>query len=220
MARAVRRVGARLRVPYRMPLQRAAAATALALGLLFGAGLWWSGVTATSAPSPWPESVHGPATASPPTVVQAATDSTPMVFDPPAAGVPAAAPHVSLEPLRPAAAPADPALDARPDTAPSTEPSPRKPQEARPAEVVPPEAPAPRAGPTQARSPPTSALAPVAGTSPQHKVAALAAPRNPRQVCGDHAGFALYQCMQLQCAKSGWATHEQCTQLRRSDAVD
>lgn len=53
--------------------------------------------------------------------------------------------------------------------------------------------------------------------------AASAAPapaqRNPRQLCGARSGYALYQCMQTQCAKRSWAQHAQCQRLRRDQSL-
>jgi hypothetical protein len=55
---------------------------------------------------------------------------------------------------------------------------------------------------------------------PKTTPARAAALTSPREVCGKRTQFALYQCMQTQCAKPSWSQHEQCRRLRHSDAVD
>jgi len=212
-------VGMRRRFGSGSPARRAAAAAALAVGLLFGAGLWWSERSVSSATSPSPSPRWAQAQPEPPdpTGVQAAADATPLVFDPPAAGRPSTESLAPLGKPLPVAVPTDLPVDRLPRSAPPTEPSPQAPLEASTAELVPLQAPA---VPAQAGSARALALPTVAEAGPPRKVAARVAPASPRQACGNDAGFALYQCMQLQCAKSGWATHAQCAQLRRSDAVD
>lgn len=73
----------------------------------------------------------------------------------------------------------------------------------------------------------TVAAAP-AGADPPEPGAAVAAaaepapaavPDNPRRLCGTRSGYALYQCMQAQCAKRSWAQHAQCQRLRRDQSL-
>ncbi len=44
-------------------------------------------------------------------------------------------------------------------------------------------------------------------------------PASPREVCGERADFALYNCMQTQCARGRWTKHPQCARLRDTDEV-
>lgn len=62
--------------------------------------------------------------------------------------------------------------------------------------------------------------APVAPAAPSP--VAQADPRaddSPRSRCGTRSGYALYQCMQTQCAKRGWAQHTQCRRLREQQSL-
>lgn len=43
---------------------------------------------------------------------------------------------------------------------------------------------------------------------------------SPRDECGARTEFALYRCMQMECAQPRWATHAQCLRLRSRDEVD
>lgn len=43
---------------------------------------------------------------------------------------------------------------------------------------------------------------------------------SPRQQCGARSQFALYRCMQQQCATARWQKHPQCVQLRQTDQVN
>ena len=43
---------------------------------------------------------------------------------------------------------------------------------------------------------------------------------SPREECGNRTEFALYRCMQSECAQPRWATHAQCIRLRATDEVD
>jgi hypothetical protein len=45
------------------------------------------------------------------------------------------------------------------------------------------------------------------------------APDNPRGLCGTRSGYALYQCMQIQCAKRDWTKHAQCQRLRQHQTL-
>jgi serine/threonine protein kinase len=88
--------------------------------------------------------------------------------------------------------------------------------------------PAPTSDALPSVAPPTAAPAsgvvtrppPRPAARPPTTVAARPASTDPRQACGERSGFALYQCMQLQCAKAAWTKHDQCVQFRHSDAVD
>jgi len=57
-------------------------------------------------------------------------------------------------------------------------------------------------------------------TKQPRPVPTAVATATPRMVCGDRAGFALYRCMQTQCARPAMSGNKECVQLRRSDAVD
>lgn len=88
-------------------------------------------------------------------------------------------------------------------------------------------APATIAAPTPATAPGRQAAARPPAVPVRQQAAAQTATaslppatRSPRQVCGAQAGFALYQCMQQQCAKAGASGHAQCQRLRQSDALD
>ena len=50
--------------------------------------------------------------------------------------------------------------------------------------------------------------------------AAARAPGSPREECGARTEFALYRCMQTQCARAPWAAHAQCVRLRLRDEVE
>jgi len=52
------------------------------------------------------------------------------------------------------------------------------------------------------------------------KAATPAAPASPREVCAGRTPFALYRCMQAQCAQRTWTRHPQCERLRATDSVD
>lgn len=44
--------------------------------------------------------------------------------------------------------------------------------------------------------------------------------RSPRAQCGLRSDFALYRCMQQQCALAAWSRHPQCIRFKRTDHVD
>ena len=50
--------------------------------------------------------------------------------------------------------------------------------------------------------------------------AAARAGGSPREECGNRTEFALYRCMQTECAQPRWATHAQCARLRATDEID
>ena len=81
-------------------------------------------------------------------------------------------------------------------------------------------APGPAAAPTTEDA--TAATAPPAreSNSARRRGAAAETAGDPRQACAGRTQFALYRCMQAQCAMSRWAAHPECVRLRRSDRVD
>ena len=171
---------------------RMAWATALAGVLVFGVAMWAS---------------HGPdapmPTAMPTAAVDSARPDAPALPRPEPAPAALPAPVVAVAP--PTIAVPDPAaiLDAAPPGA-----GPPVPTAA--AVVEPPQA--------QAAAPPRPPAP--ASRRPSKQVVAQANAKAPREACASRTGFALYQCMQMQCAKSTLAGHEQCVRLRRSDAID
>jgi hypothetical protein len=50
--------------------------------------------------------------------------------------------------------------------------------------------------------------------------AASRSPDSPRALCGKASGYALYQCMQAQCAQRAWAQHGQCKRLRQQQSLN
>ena len=106
-------------------------------------------------------------------------------------------------PVAPAADPT-PAPIPAPIPAPTPAPAPALPSPPPVAEPAPP--PPPSAAP---------APAPVA-KSERPK----AAPASPRDACAGRTQFALYRCLQAQCAQRAWAQHPQCERLRATDSVD
>jgi len=100
-----------------------------------------------------------------------------------------------------------PPAAARPEPAPPQEP-PALPKQATQTTATP--AAQPAAPPPETEPPKTQAQAP----------APAPASTSPREVCGKRTQFALYRCMQTQCARPNWSSHEQCRRLRLSDAVD
>ena len=96
----------------------------------------------------------------------------------------------------PVALPADPPPAPTPAAAPAPTPEPSPPPIAEPA--------APRLRPAPA----------VPTERPK------ATPASPRDACAGRTQFALYRCMQTQCAQRAWAQHPQCERLRATDSVD
>ena len=111
------------------------------------------------------------------------------------------------------------------------------------ASVAPPPAPAPAPAPTQAATPapnaaPTASAPATASTNTPAATATAPTARessasrrrgstptteavsDPREACAGRTQFALYRCMQAQCARSRWAAHPECVRLRRSDRVE
>jgi non-specific serine/threonine protein kinase len=64
---------------------------------------------------------------------------------------------------------------------------------------------------------PPEAIAPITQRPPPAR--APAGFGSPREACAGRTEFSLYRCMQTQCAKPQWSTHEQCVRLREMDAV-
>ena len=56
------------------------------------------------------------------------------------------------------------------------------------------------------------------GSTPE--AATPTAAGDPRESCAGRTQFALYRCMQSQCALARWAAHPECVRLRKSDRVD
>ncbi len=44
-------------------------------------------------------------------------------------------------------------------------------------------------------------------------------PASPLEACGERVDFALYNCMQTQCARGRWSSHPQCKRLRDTDEI-
>jgi len=150
---------------------------------------------------------------------QAVLDDRPAAGLPPPVVAPAPAPAPSPEPApppppsppppestapAPAPPPAAPSPGSTSGTAPAADPAPAGPVTA----PAPSPSPAPRPTPTPA--------APPADTAPTTPSAAAA---SPRAACGERTPFALYRCMQQQCAQPRWRSHPQCVQLQQTDRV-
>lgn len=58
-------------------------------------------------------------------------------------------------------------------------------------------------------------------TEAKPPVVAAARPQPaPRAACTGKSGYALYQCMQTQCAKRNFTKHPQCVQLRKNQRLN
>jgi hypothetical protein len=66
-----------------------------------------------------------------------------------------------------------------------------------------------------AATPRADADKPTPNSPPTAKVAG-----SPREECGARTQFALYRCMQLECAQPRWAGHAQCVRLQLRDEVE
>jgi len=111
----------------------------------------------------------------------------------------------------------------------------------------PPPSAGPRAANSASTEPLTTPLAPVASPLPEASTAtrsvaevaapasatpappepptptpalAARAPASPRASCGTRSGYALYRCMQTQCAKRDAARHPQCLRFRQTQRLD
>ena len=114
------------------------------------------------------------------------------------------------------------------DTAPPTVTAEKPAASAAPAAA----APAPIAAPTASAPPPEPTQTPAAtaaAPTPRDNNASRrrsstptteAAVSDPREACAGRTQFALYRCMQAQCARSRWAAHPECVRLRKSDRVE
>ncbi len=55
--------------------------------------------------------------------------------------------------------------------------------------------------------------------APASAAPVVRAPPSPRERCGSRSGYALYQCMQAQCARRSSAQHAQCVRLRQQQSL-
>ncbi|WP_284617763.1 hypothetical protein [Aquabacterium humicola] len=125
---------------------------------------------------------------------------------------PASQPVASAAPAAPTPTTAAPVVAAAPAPEPAPAPSPPP-----PAATVAPAAPAVATTPPPA-TPPAPAPVARAGAAVEPPPPARKA-TGPRQSCGGRSDFALYRCMQQQCAKARWQAHPQCVRLRATDRV-
>lgn len=83
--------------------------------------------------------------------------------------------------------------------------------------------PPPAAGPARngdtAPPPPAPTPPPSPANAKATATKARPAPTSPREACGERTRFALYQCMQTQCAKPAWTKHAQCVKLRKEQKL-
>jgi serine/threonine protein kinase len=177
------------------------AGVVLLAGAAYAGWIWWRDaerterLTAIAAPAPVePAPVQ---TAPPPQT----TPAPPVVAEAPPA--PASAAAAPVEPAPVAAAP--PPAETRPETTLAAAP---------PAATPPAVEPAPPPATTPPPAPP-----PRKAAAPAPKAPARTAPPSPREVCGTRTQFALYRCMQQQCAKSQFARHAQCVTLKTQDRI-
>lgn len=125
-------------------------------------------------------------------------------------------------------APSAPPTPPAPATLPAPPPLPDPPVAAAVAPPAPPPQPVlatpPRPTPETPPRPPTKPAArpaPVAAKPlPPPPKLVIERDNNPREVCGERTQFALYRCMQIQCARPRWAEHAQCKRLRERDDID
>ena len=75
------------------------------------------------------------------------------------------------------------------------------------------------ASPSLPELPPQPSPSPAPEPSVPAAPAAARASDSPRAHCGTRSGYALYQCMQTQCAKRGWARHAQCQRLQHNQSL-
>jgi non-specific serine/threonine protein kinase len=138
----------------------------------------------------------------------------PQLDLPPSASPGAAALPSPAPPVEPAPAPAVGAQTPTPDTVPGPA--------AAPAAVPSAATVAPTASAaTAATPPPAPAQTPrESSTARKRGPAAETASSDPRSACAGRTQFALYRCMQTQCALPRWAAHPECARLRKSDRVE
>jgi serine/threonine protein kinase len=66
----------------------------------------------------------------------------------------------------------------------------------------------------------TAAAPSAPSAEPETPAARRSSADSPRQACGSRTAFALYRCMQQQCATPAWVRHEQCLRFKALDRVD
>jgi hypothetical protein len=136
-----------------------------------------------------------------------AAPAAPVAETPPAADTPPPAVSTAETPA-PAAAPAASAAPAvAPTTAATTAPTTAT-------------APAAAPAPTTTTTAPKPAPPPRESSASRRRGSATEAAGDPREACAGRSQFALYRCMQAQCARTRWAAHPECVRLRKSDRVD
>jgi serine/threonine protein kinase len=150
----------------------------------------------------------------------AATD-TPAVATPP---VPAPAVDNAKRPVTPGANTATAAATARPAGASEQAPPPLVDMREPPAAVEPPSNAKPRgempmAPPSAGRPASTSTLPALPPVQDSPAAKPVREPLTAREACGDRVDFALYNCMQTQCARGRWSASLQCQRLRDTDEV-
>jgi non-specific serine/threonine protein kinase len=143
---------------------------------------------------------------------------------PPARPEPSAAPAPTAPPV---ASPADPASApvgdpaSTPGASAAAAPIPA-PSALTAASALPPSTtvagrPAPAAAPREFIDPPPAPRKVTPTPATRQGSPTTTAQASPRQRCGGRTEFALYRCMQQQCAQPRWRAHPQCTALRRTD---
>ena len=176
---------------------------ALAILVILGvSGVWDPRGPALNLPSSSTSADTTPTPAPPPSPTQGIEPSKPEPTSPPASPSAAAAPPVTA-PRAEAPAPA-----AAPTEVPTTAPAP-----------APTRAPSASA-PVVAATPAPASPGPRESSTTRRRAAQTEAVSDPREACAGRTQFALYRCMQAQCARSRWAAHPECVQLRKSDHVD
>lgn len=146
---------------------------------------------------------RGPQLDLPPTATPGAAtlpSAAPPIAETPASAEPASPPAVNAQMPAPAPAPA-------PVTVPTPAAAPTATASAATADAAPPPA-------------PTPAPAPRDSSATRRRTTTTEAASDPRQACAGRTQFALYRCMQAQCALPRWAAHPECVRLRKSDRVD
>lgn len=136
---------------------------------------------------------------------------------------PAPRPTPAAGTAQPAVLPAAPAPPAAASEAPATQEAAPPPAAALPEETV--LEPAPAASAASTATPPAvlaavpnpPAARPAAPRSTASAKSRKAAAPSPRQACGTRTEFALYRCMQQQCARPSLRSHPQCVRFRATD---
>jgi serine/threonine protein kinase len=153
---------------------------------------------------------RGPALNLPSSSSSADTTLNPPPPPSPTQGIEPAKPEPTLPPARPSAV-AGPTV-----TAPRAE----APAPAAAATEAPTTAPAPTASAPTVAAAPASPGTRESSSTRRRAAAQTEAASDPRESCAGRTQFALYRCMQAQCARSRWAAHPECVRLRKSDRVD